>query len=184
MKTIGPGRSAILGAAGLVGLCATSVACAEITFFFEEFTATGGQFDQINSLSLEGSLESADGDFVLTEEGENFTWADDLTVLVANGDLTDVLVQIGGYTDQGAAYRYAWPTGANGAAGTWGGGHIDTDVIDVSGYYLFLGNGYTPGGNGIWTGEISLGGSIEKVPAPGALALLGVGGALIRRRRN
>ena len=73
---------------------------------------------------------------------------------------------------------------AAGAAGTESGGVIDIGGIDVSGYYLFLGNGYTSGGDGVWTGTINLGGSIAHVPAPGALALLGLGGLVTRRRRS
>ena len=48
---------------------------------------------------------------------------------------------------------------------------------------IWLGNGYGAAGtSGTWTGSITLVG-VNAVPAPGALALLGVAGFAARRRR-
>lgn len=121
------------------------------------------------------------GDFILNF-GESFTWADDLTIMIASEDMSSLHMQIGGYTDFGASYRFTWPTGASGDPGTHGGGTIDIGGIDCSGYYVWMGNGYSSGGDGNWTGDIYLEG-ISYVPAPGAIALLGLGGLVARRRR-
>jgi MYXO-CTERM domain-containing protein len=176
----------ILGAFAAASLA--GIASADINFTFENFTATGAQFFQYadgDNDVLDGVLEGASGDFVLNS-GANFTWADDLCVLVANDDLTDLLVQIGGYSTFGATYRYTWPTGASGDPGTAAGGvALSGEAIDVTGYRLWFGNGYASGGEGDWTGSIDLTGSeLSMVPAPGALALLGLAGVAARRRRN
>ena len=184
MKMNGSRQCALIGAAGLVGLCMSSVAMGEIDILFEGVSYVGSEFERLSDDMLTGSLDSAAGDFILDSEGENFTWCDDLTVLIGNFDGTELLVQIGGYTDLAAANRFTWPTGASGDAGTVGGGEIEIGGIDVSGYSLWLGNGYVPGGAGVWTGAIDLTGSIDFVPAPGALALLGLGGLAARRRRK
>ena len=48
---------------------------------------------------------------------------------------------------------------------------------------IWLGNGYGAAGtSGTWTGSITLIG-VNAIPAPGALALLGVAGLAGRRRR-
>ena len=174
----------ILGAVAAASLA--GAASADINLTFENFIAAGANFQQMsdaNGDTLDGSITDAVGDFVLNS-GENFTWADDLCVMIANEDLSELYMQIGGYSDFGAAYRFTWPTGASGDAGTVGGGiAIEGESIDVSGYRLWLGNGYASGGNGDWSGAIDLGG-ISFVPAPGALALLGLAGVSARRRRN
>ena len=171
----------LLGVAAAASLAAA--ASAEIDLVFENFQAAGSQFSLTDENAVEGSLDFANGDFVLNADGENFTWCDDLCVMIASADLSDLLVQIGGYSDYGAANRFTWATGSSGTAGTAGGGSIDTGSIDCTGYYVWLGNGYGGGGVGDWSGAIQLGGSIDYVPAPGALALLGLGGLVARRRR-
>jgi hypothetical protein len=173
----------LLGAAAAA--TAATFAGADIDLDFTDFTAAGSQFTiQGAGLALDGVLDTADGAFTLVVEGQSYTWADDLCVMIANEDLSDLLVQIGGYSDYGAASKFSWLFGSAGAAGTEAGGLVDIGGIDVSGYYLWLGNGYGGGGDGVWTGTINLGGSIVHVPAPGALALLGLGGLVTRRRRS
>ena len=175
----------ILGAVAAASLA--GAASADINLTFDNFIAAGAQFsmtdDGAGNSDLAGTVDTALGAFVLNS-GENFTWADDLCVMIANEDLSELHMQIGGYSDFGAAYRYTWPTGASGDPGTAAGGiAMAGENIDVSGYKLWLGNGYASGGNGDWTGSIDLAG-ISFVPAPGALALLGLAGVSARRRRN
>jgi MYXO-CTERM domain-containing protein len=171
----------ILGAVAAASLA--GAASADINLTFENFIAAGTQFSPASMDTLSGSIDSALGAFTLNS-GENFTWADDLTVMIANDDLSELHMQIGGYSDFGATHRFTWPTGASGDPGTAAGGTVDIGGIDVTGYKLWLGNGYASGGPGDWTGAIDLVGSVSYVPAPGALALLGLAGVSARRRRN
>ena len=175
----------------LLGVVAASTiagaAAAEATIEFENFIASGAQFFQIDGTldALTGELTGATGDFVMNADGENFTWCDDFCVLIANSDLTALHVQIGGFSDFGATHRATWTDGASGDAGTQGGGAAVglEGPIDVTGWTLWIGNGYGSGGNGDWSGSVDLEGSIE-LPAPGALALLGLSGLVARRRRG
>jgi len=127
---------------------------------FDGFAAAGFVFSLYSEVALEGALNGAFGDFVMNEEGVNWTYCDDFTVLVATADLSEVLVQIGGWSDTGAANRFAWPEGGSTAAGP-GGGLVEFGMdIDVTGYYIFLGNGYSGGGENSWTGTVTLYGSV------------------------
>ena len=171
----------LLGVAAAASLAA--VASADLNMTLDGFTAAGAQFGMYQSYALDadhGFLESVNGDFMLDADGENWTWCDDLCVLIANEDLSDLHVQIGGYSDFGATNRFTWEFGSSGDAGTAGGGNIDVGGIDCTGYYVWIGNGYSSGGAGTWSGGIDL---IGTIPAPGALALLGLGGLVARRRR-
>lgn len=172
----------ILGAAAVASIAA--IASAEVDIDFAGFTAAGSQFTMLDANALTGTLDGAFGDFALDADGVNWTWADDLTVMIGADDLSALNTQIGGYSDYGAANRFSWAFGSAGAAGTTAGGDVATGAIDVSGNYLFLGNGYGSGGDGVWTGHIDLNGDIAHVPAPGALALLGLSGLAARRRRR
>jgi hypothetical protein len=178
---LGRSASIFVASAAFTGLGAGSAASADIDLVFEDLGYTGFEFGLVEE-AIEGSLTNAFGDFFLVEAGVDFTWADDLTVLIANDDLSDVLVQIGGFSDTGASVRYSWPTGAAGEAGTVGGGDVPIEPIDVSGYGLWIGNGYAQGGLGLWTGGIELSG-ITAVPLPGTLAVFGLAAPLVRRRR-
>ena len=171
----------LLGAAAIATMA--TAASADIDLIFENFQAAGSQVALTDENFVAGSLDTVSGDFMLNADGENFTWCDDLCVMIANEDLSELFIQIGGYSDYGATHRFSWETGSSGDAGTVGGGNIDIGGLDCTGYYVWLGNGYGGGGVGDWSGAIDLQGSIDYVPAPGALALLGLGGLVARPRR-
>ena len=160
----------------------SSAAFGDITIDFEDFTASGFQFSDYGEVS--GTLTAIEGDFTMVAPGENFTWASDLTILIASADLSVIELQAGGYSTIGAPNRYEWAGGASGDAGTviQETITIDGDGVAVDGLNVWLGNGYGSGGPGVWTGSITLVG-IDAVPAPGALALLGLAG-MGRRRRS
>jgi hypothetical protein len=133
----------------------------EVMLEFTDFTAAGADFYQQDADPLTGAFSGAIGDFVLVQDGVSFTYCDDLCVLIANADLSELLVQMGGFSDFGAANRFGWPEGGSSAGGTVGGGSVDFGGdIDVTGYYLFLGNGYGSGGDGVWTGSIQMLGTV------------------------
>ena len=171
----------LLGAAAVATMA--TAASADVELEFENFQAAGSQFGMVDVNPVAGVLDMVVADFWLNADGENWTWCNDLTVLIASDDLSDILVQVGGYSDYGAAHKFAWETGSDGTAGTVGGGNVAIGGLDCTGYYVWLGNGYGGGGVGDWSGAIDLTGSIDYVPAPGALALLGLGGLVARRRR-
>ena len=181
----------------LIGVTASafiaSAAAADVAILFGSpgIVASGNEFVQqgFNQATqefdvLDGLLTEVSPLFFLTAPGQNFTYANDLTVLIADATLTDIVVQVGGFSDYGADFSYQWIGGDTGAAGTGVAGAIAIPSIDVTGYSVFLGNGYAAGGPGQWEGEIELVGvNYVPVPAPGAIALLGLAGLCSRRRR-
>jgi len=127
---------------------------------FTDFEGCGAVFSMVDPDPVTGSVNSAFGDFVMNEDGVDFNYANDLCVLVANVDLSVLMIQIGGFSDFGATYRFTWPIG-NGTPAGPGGGDVDFgENIDITGYHLWLGNGYGSGGCNTWTGSINLYGDV------------------------
>lgn len=172
---------------GLIAASLSSLACADVTISFSNFTATGFQFTQLAGAgSLSGSLTGVSMNAVL-DASTSFTYADDLCVYVDVLPLSTAgLVQVGGYSDLGASQRYWWPTGSSDAVGTVVSGPVSfVTAVDMStpNLAIWLGNGYgAMGTSGTWTGSVTLFG-VNLVPAPGAVALLGLAGLAARRRR-
>ena len=171
--------------AGVAACALTAAASADVTYSFESFEASGAQFFEIFAAGeLVGTLTGVGIDAVLNSAGAGGTWADDLTILVGAADLSTINLQAGGFSNTGAAERISWSNGTSGAAGTT---VIDTQSLgtplDISALTVFLGNGYSSGGLTDWGGSITLIG-VDLVPAPGALALLGVAGLAGSRRRR
>lgn len=132
----------------------------DLSMNLEGFTASGAQVYLIDPDPAVGIVNSAYGDFVLDAEGIDYTYCDDFMILFASADLSYLHLQIGGWSNFGATTKVSWPDGASDAAGTQGGGLIENIDVDVTGYYVFIGNGYSYGGDGVWTGSFSLGGSV------------------------
>ena len=171
--------NALLVGVASAGLFA-SAATADVDYAFDGLAAAGFNFFQQGG-PLQGEITGYSGEFILNSPGENFTYCDDLCILIANEDFTEVVLQIGGYSIISPEY-YTWDQGGSSAAGTLGGGSGTlSTAIDATGYYAYIGNGYGGGGIGDWTGSVQLTGSV--IPAPGALAMLGLAGLCARRRR-
>jgi MYXO-CTERM domain-containing protein len=179
MKTV-IGAGAACAAMALAG-----AASADVTYSFESFVAAGSEFFEIFAAGeLVGTLTGVSVDAVLLADGADFTWADDLSIMVGAADLSTINLQAGGLSNYGAAEKIFWSNGASGAAGTT---VVDTrslvTPLDISALTVFLGNGYSFGGATEWGGSITLIG-VDVVPAPGALALLGLAGLAGSRRRR
>jgi len=182
-------KCSLLGgfAVAILSSAASSAASADVVISFTNFSANGFQFAQLAAPgSLTGTLTGVSINAVLNAS-VGFTYADDLCVYVDVLPLsTSGMVQIGGYSDLGAAQRYFWPSGGSDAVGTAVTGDVTfiTPVsISTPNLAIWLGNGYGAAGtSGNWTGSVTLIG-VNQVPAPGALALLAVAGLIKRRRR-
>ncbi|MHC4794450.1 MAG: hypothetical protein ACYTDE_09155, partial [Planctomycetota bacterium] len=153
----------------------------DVTVDVIDFSAVGGEFFTIFAEGeLTGTLDGVGVDLVFTNS-ENFTWADDFTILVT--DAGGLALQAGGFTDQGAMERISWANGSSGADGTTVIDGVGLANLIAAPFSVQIGNGYNPGGNGTWNGTFTLFG-VNLVPAPGALALLGMAGLAGRRRRG
>jgi hypothetical protein len=181
MKTVftSAAISAIVGAA----------ASADVTYSFTNQTYTGFNFSLASAAgTLQGTLTGASINVTLNAS-TGYTYADDLCVYVGpNPIATGGALQCGGFSSLSAGQRYYWPNGGSSAPGTTSVGTVNFSTpLNFSGsasdYTVWLGNGYGASGvSGTWTGTITLIG-VNQVPAPGALALLGLAGLASRRRR-
>jgi len=128
---------------------------------FENLTAGGLEFYQVNSGDFTGVLETVTADFVL-DESEGSTWANDLTLLVTTSDEvfdeSTFVLQIGGTTTiVHPENYYDWGMGHTSEPGTPVQTSIDLNSpLDVEELYFFLGNGWAYGNSGTWSGSITL----------------------------
>ena len=127
---------------------------------FESLTATGGEFFLINDANYSGELTSAIADFVLNDASGG-TWANDFAMLFTTTDEISeetVVLQLGGLTNYGpSGSRISWGTGSSGAPGTPVNTTINLpEALDVSDLYVWIGQGWDPGGTSTWSGMIEL----------------------------
>jgi MYXO-CTERM domain-containing protein len=182
-------------AAGSMAAVIASAASADITVTLTNQTFAGFNFNQFvdyTTTNIVGTLTGASINVTL-DASTSFTYADDLCVYVDVLQLgTGGLLQIGGFSNLSAAQRYSWPNGGSSAPGTTSVGSVTlTSALAFSGNAavdgtVWIGNGYGAAGtSGTWSGTVTLiGVDAVPVPAPGAMALLGVAGLAARRRRR
>jgi hypothetical protein len=174
--------------AGLAAAVA-GTASADVTVTFTNQTWTGFNFTDLTAAygGFTGTLTGVSVNATLNAS-TNFTYADDLCVYVDIAPLgTGGLLQVGGFSNLSALQRVSWANGASSAPGTT---VIDSKSVNpivfggsAADAKIWLGNGYGASGtSGTWTGSITLIG-VNAVPAPGAIALVGLAGLAGRRRR-
>jgi len=180
-------------AAGVAAAALASAASADITVTLSGNTFTGFNFSQIADYAggqeIVGSFTGASINVTL-DASVSFTYADDLCVYVDVEPLSTAgFLQVGGFSNLSAAQRYTWPNGGASAPGTTSIGTVTfTTALAFTGNRaidgtIWIGNGYGASGtSGTWSGTVTLHG-IDIVPAPGAIALLGLAGLAGRRRR-
>lgn len=181
-------------AAGVAAAALVSAASADVTVTLTNQTFTGFNFSQFvdyNTLSIVGTLTGASINVTLNAS-TSYTYADDLAIYVDVEPLsTGGRLQIGGFSNLSAAQRYSWPNGGSSAPGTTSIGSVNlTTALSFIGDKsvdgtVWVGNGYGAAGtSGTWSGTVTLHGvDAVAVPAPGAIALLGLAGLAGRRRR-
>jgi MYXO-CTERM domain-containing protein len=181
-------------AAGVAAAAIASASSADITVTLTNQTFTGFNFAQAvdyTQFNIVGTFTGASINVTLNASTA-YTYADDLCVYVDVEPLSTAgFLQCGGFSNLSAAQRYFWPNGASSAVGTTSVGTVNfTTALAFSGNKavdgtIWIGNGYGAGGtSGTWTGTITLHGvDAVAVPAPGAIALLGLAGLAGRRRR-
>jgi hypothetical protein len=181
MKTV---LASTVAAAALV-----SAASADVVVSFANQSWTGFNFSDLTAAygGFTGTLTGVSVNATLTAS-TNFTYADDICVYVDPAPLgTGGLLQVGGFSNLNATQRFTWANGGSSAPGTTVIDSKSVNPIVFSGSaadpIIWLGNGYGAAGtSGTWTGSITLIG-VNAVPAPGAIALLGLAGLAGRRRR-
>ena len=175
-------------AAGVAAAALVSAASADVTYTLTNSSFTGFTFNEAYvGGSLTGTLTGASVNATLNAS-TNYTYADDLCIYVAGSPLAlGGMLQCGGFSNLNATQRYSWANGGSNAPGTPVSGTVNfTTGINMAAnptMSVWIGNGYGAAGtSGNWTGTITLIG-VNAVPAPGAIALLGLAGLVGRRRR-
>ena len=176
-------------ASGIAAASLVSFASADVTVTFTNQTWAGFQFTDLTAQfgGFSGTLTGVSVNATLNAS-TNYTYADDLCVYVDPAPLsTGGLLQVGGFSNLGATQKLSWANGGSSAPGTTVIDAKSVNAIVFSGSatdpIIWLGNGYGGSGtSGTFTGSITLIG-VDAVPAPGALALLGLAGFAARRRR-
>lgn len=174
-----------------VAVVVASVASADVTYTFENQTWTGFNFSTaFGAGTLTGSITAVKANATLNASS-NYTYADDLCIYVAYSPLAfGGLLQAGGFSNLGATQRVSWTNGGSSAPGTvvFSTRFLNTAISMAANpnAIVWVGNGYGAAGtSGTWTGTITLVGvELAPVPAPGAVALLGLAGAIGGRRRR
>ena len=182
-------------ASGLAAATLASAASADITITLNNQTFAGFNFNQIMNYAggqnAVGTLTSLSINMTLNAS-TSFTYGNDICIYVDVEPIggTGGRLQVGGFSNLGTTQRLSWPNGGSSAPGTTVTGTVNlTSALSFVGNkaidgVIWIGNGYGASGtSGTWTGSITLIG-INEVPAPGALALLGVAGLSARRRRR
>ena len=174
-----------------VAVVVASVASADVTYTFVNQTWTGFNFNAaFGAGTLTGSITAVKANATLDAQ-TNQTYADDLCIYVAsnpNYGTGGGLLQVGGVDDFLATQKYSWTNGGSSAPGTvvFSTRFLNTAISMAANpnAIVYVGNGYGAG-SGTWTGTITLVGvELAPVPAPGAVALLGLAGAIGGRRRR
>jgi len=174
--------------AGLTAAVA-GTASADVTVTFTNQTWTGFNFTDLTAQfgGFSGTLTGVSVNATLNAS-TSYTYADDLCVYVDVAPLsTEGLLQVGGFSNLNALQRLSWANGGSSVPGTTVIDSKSVNAISFSGSasdpIIWLGNGYGASGtSGTWTGSITLIG-VNAVPAPGAIALVGLAGLAGRRRR-
>ena len=174
--------------AGVAAAALVSASMADVTYTMTNQTWTGFNFGEAYfAASLTGTLTGASVNATLNSS-TNYTYADDLCIYVAGSPLAfGGMLQCGGFSSLTATQRYYWANGGSSTPGTTVTGTVNfitgINMAANPTMSVWIGNGYGAAGtSGTWTGTITLIG-VTAVPAPGAIALLGLAGLVGRRRR-
>jgi hypothetical protein len=170
-----------LSAAGLAAAAITGVASADISVNFSTGPLGAGQGIVIDlGGPITGTLTSILADINFVNMFGDSSWAADMLVAISDGTS---LFSCGGYNlVYGGTYIGSWDSGSSSASGfysmnTNGGGAMN------GGGFVGIANGYSGSSGASYSGKITFKG-VDLVPAPGALALLGIGGLVGSRRRR
>ncbi len=167
----------------------SSAASADVVMSFTGLSLYGRQFTEaIKPGQIVGTLTGATINVSMTQSFW-FTKANDLTLYMDIAPLSNGgVLQIGGEVNAGALERRSWPNGGS-IFSTTSSGRVDLNShIDLASHptvSFWVGNGRDSLiASGTWTGSIVLHGvNLAPVPAPGAVALIGLAALVSRRRR-
>ncbi len=157
-------------------LVVAGAASADVVVSLGSHSLVGGEEMTVDSGVVTGALTGVSISFDFVSGGSD-AWASDLA-LVVNG------TQFGGYDVLfGTTFGGVW--GFNGPGSANNGHYSDTKALAGSAeeYPVTIGNGWSQAPASQYNNVVVTLHGVEAVPAPGAIALLGLAGVAARRRR-
>ncbi|MCH8568791.1 MAG: choice-of-anchor J domain-containing protein, partial [Balneolales bacterium] len=141
----------------------------DFVFEIPEVPFAGGEFEAIDEM-FSGQLFALDPDFFPIDM-QGGTWTNDFALLFIDGDFEngERVLQVGGFTNYGAATRVSWSGGSNGTD------PVTTFVelaqpLDMDGLTVYYGNGWNGSPTGTWGGTIEfILEADEPEPVPGEI---------------
>ena len=172
-----------LTAAGVASAAVVASASADVTFSFDT-GADPTAFPGLSVIALQGDLSGTLTGMAITVDfydsaNPDDVWASDLLVAVSDGASSGIE-----YCGYNASFGFV-----DGGSFSWNRTYViysasfSGSPFAINGGTLYVGNGYIASLGGSWRGTITLYG-VDVVPAPCAVALLGLAGLTGRRRRN
>jgi len=173
-----------LGAAAAALIVGPAMADYEVSFNLDGPGWNSGGAGSVYVANLSGNLSSMFVDVQFTNDG-GWTWAGDMHIGIT--DPNGNSLQFGGYDyDDGSPNAGDFPSSWDSStSGVYSHGASLAPVLGGSGDWTFtFTDGYSSGAaTDNWNGIVNMEG-LTLVPAPGALALLGLAGLAGRRRRR
>ena len=174
----------MLTAAGVTAAAIAGAANADITVTIDEvsligYDGTSASFVSVDLGEISGTLTGISYDYAWSNNTGDSSWSSDMLIHVSGGSNS---VQVGGYNVSFSSADQ-WGALAGGpSTGSYSGYASGSTAMNGAGVFTWM-NGWSSSAGTTSSGTFVLHG-INAVPAPGALALLGLAGLAGRRRRR
>jgi len=174
----------MLSAAGVSVAAIAGFAPADIVVDVAEVSLLGGEAVYVDLGGVSGTLTGISYTYAWSNNEGDSSWSSDMLIGVTNGGVSgSATVSVGGYNLNFGGSSWG---GLNGSAstGTYSGSASGSMAMSgAAGFYWA--NGWSSSAGTTSSGTFTLHGiNAAAIPAPGALALLGLAGIASRRRRK
>ena len=169
----------MLSAAGISAAAIAGFASADIVVNTGSQTLLGGEVVGFDLGAISGSLTGISYSYSWTNDAGDSSWSSDMLIAVSDGN---VLVSVGGYNIGFGGISWGGLAGSA-SSGSYSGSNAGSAVAMSGAGAFYLANGWS-GSGGTTTDMTATLHGINAVPAPGALALLGLAGIAGTRRRR
>lgn len=169
----------MLSVAGVSAAAIASSALADITVDVAEVTLIGGEYVGIGLGDVSGTLTGISYTYAWSNDTGDSSWSSDMLIGVS---ASGAMVSVGGYNLGFSGSSWG---GLNGSAGTgtYSGSASGAMAMNGAGAFYWA-NGWSSSAGTTSSGTFVLHGINAAIPAPAAIALLGLAGIAGTRRRR
>ncbi len=168
----------MLSVAGVSAAAIASSALADITVVVDEVSLLGEEGVSVDLGDVSGTLTGISYTYAWANDTGDSSWSSDMLIGVSAGS---AVVSVGGYNVTLSGSYWGGLAGSAGT-GTYSGSASGSMAMGGNGTFQWI-NGWTASGGTTSSGTFTLHG-INAVPAPAAIALLGLAGIAGTRRRR